>query len=157
MNADRQNLVPSESQGKLMPSADTKVIAIRSTNPTLHHPFTLMPQIQALRRLSFMLPLFLLALCGTAQSSPQWPQFRGPNGSGVAADAKPPIKIGPTNGVLWKVEVPWSPASPCVWDDRIFLTTLNDGELQTRCHSTADGKLLWAHGVKPKELELFHR
>jgi outer membrane protein assembly factor BamB len=111
-------------------------------------------------RCQFLLTILILSqsLPPTRAESTQWPQFRGPNASGVAAaEARPPIKIGPTDGVLWKVEVPWSPSSPCVWDERIFLTTFSDGELQTRCHSTTDGKLLWSHGVKPKELELFHR
>src|SRR3954469_220698 len=72
-----------------------------------------------------------------------WPGFRGPNSSGVSADAKPPIKIGPTNLVLWKIEVPWSPSSPCILDSQIFLTTYADNELQTRCFQRADGKLAW--------------
>jgi outer membrane protein assembly factor BamB len=94
---------------------------------------------------------------GRAESG-QWPQFRGPNASGVAAiDARPPLKISPSEGVIWKIEVPWSPSSPSVSGDRIFLTTFSDGELQTRCHSTTDGKLLWTHGLKPKQLELFHK
>src|SRR6266849_3115179 len=70
---------------------------------------------------------------GSAATTPNWPQFRGPNGSGVASKAKPPIKITPTN-FLWRVEVPWSPSSPCVWGDYIFLTTFADGDLQTRCY-----------------------
>src|SRR5262249_1041232 len=77
-----------------------------------------------------------------------WPQFRGPNASGVANDARPPTKIGPTNGALWKIEVPWSPSSPCVWGDRIFLTTVVDGELQTRCYDAGKGELLWSKGIK---------
>ena len=68
-----------------------------------------------------------LAVSGAELSPPNWPQFRGPNSSGIAADAKPPVKISPTNGVLWKIDVAWSPSSPCVWRHRIFLTTLADG------------------------------
>src|SRR5437667_1254361 len=105
----------------------------------------------------------LLAVCaGTAISAEarpvsNWPQFRGPNSSGVARDAKPPVKISPTNGVVWSIDVPWSPSSPCVWGDRIFLTTFTDGELQTRCYRTRDGQLLWTRGIKPQKLETFHR
>jgi outer membrane protein assembly factor BamB len=88
---------------------------------------------------------------------PNWPQFRGANGCGVATDATPPVKIGPGEGVLWSVEVPWSPSSPCVWGDRIFLTTFRDGELETRCHDRADGRLRWARSVKPENVEEFHR
>jgi len=85
-----------------------------------------------------------------------WPQFRGPNSSGISEKAKPPISIGPTNGVLWQVEVPWSPSSPCVWGDRIFLTTFERGELQTRSYARKDGKLLWTRSIKPEKLESFH-
>ena len=33
----------------------------------------------------------------TAGATPEWPQFRGPNASGVAApDARPPLEFGPS-------------------------------------------------------------
>src|SRR5947207_2789645 len=38
------------------------------------------------------------------KAAENWPQFRGPNSSGVAHRAKPPIKISPTNHLLWKTE-----------------------------------------------------
>jgi len=89
-------------------------------------------------------------------ATPAWPGFRGPNSSGVAAGASPPIDISPTNLVLWKVQVPWSPSSPCIWDDQIFLTTFSGNELQTLCYHRKDGTLAWSQGVKPDQLELFH-
>ena len=92
-----------------------------------------------------------------AVAAENWPQFRGANASGVAADAHPPVKIGPGENVRWSVEVPWSPSSPCIWGERIFLTTFTAGQLETRCHSRADGKLLWARGIKPEGVEDFHR
>jgi outer membrane protein assembly factor BamB len=85
-----------------------------------------------------------------------WPQFRGPNSSGTVPDARPPMDISPTNNARWVIDVPWSPSSPCVWQDRIFLATFANGELQTRCHATEDGRLLWANGVRPDRLEVFH-
>src|SRR5690242_14477441 len=86
-------------------------------------------------------------------ASSEWPMFRGPNCSGVAGDATPPIKFSPTNSVVWKVAVPFSPSCPCVWDDQIFLTAFADGELQTRCYQRRDGKLSWSRGVKVEKLE----
>ncbi len=68
--------------------------------------------------------------------------------------ARPPINISPSNSVLWKVPVPWSPSSPCIWDDQIFLTTYSNGELQTRCYRRHDGSLAWTRGLKPDKLEL---
>jgi outer membrane protein assembly factor BamB len=86
-----------------------------------------------------------------------WPQFRGPNGSGVQPEANPPIKIGPDDGVRWKVDVPPSPSSPCVWGDRIYLTTFHEGQLQTRAYRREDGALVWTASLKPETLEVFHR
>jgi outer membrane protein assembly factor BamB len=85
-----------------------------------------------------------------------WPGFRGPNSSGVSAEAKPPVKISPTNSVIWKIQVPWSPSSPCIWGDQIFLTTFNVNKLQTRCYQRADGKLAWSREVKAEKLEMYH-
>lgn len=111
--------------------------------------------------ISFCSLAFLCAsasiLRGTETSGSNWPQFRGANGAGVAADVTPPVRIGPTEGVLWSVEIPFSPSSPAVWGDRIFLTTYHDGELQTRCHDRSDGRLRWKRGVKPEGIEEFHR
>jgi outer membrane protein assembly factor BamB len=74
----------------------------------------------------------------------------------VATDATPPINISPTNSVSWKIEVPWSPSSPCIWGDQLFLNTFVDQELQTRCYRCQDGKLAWSRGFKPEKLEMFH-
>ncbi len=97
------------------------------------------------------------AVSGAHGSTPAWPAFRGPNSSGVSTEGKPPVRIGPTNSVLWKIQVPWSPSSPCIWDDQIFLTTFADGELQTRCYRRTDGQLAWSQGIKPDKLEMYHR
>jgi outer membrane protein assembly factor BamB len=94
---------------------------------------------------------------GTGSAQQSWPQFRGINGAGLAIDAKPPVRFGPTENVLWSVEAPWSPSSLCIWGERIFLTTFHDGELQTRCYDCADGKLRWARGIKPPGIEEYHR
>ncbi len=93
---------------------------------------------------------------GALPSTANWPQFRGPNSSGVAPRAKPPVKLDPTNGALWKIDVPWSPSSPCVWGDRLVLTTFADGQLQIRCYDRRDGHSLWIKGIKPDNLETFH-
>lgn len=109
-------------------------------------------------RVSFVFLLTCAALVNPAAAeAPAWPQFRGPNSSGVAPDATPPVRISPSDGVLWKVAVPWSPSSPSVYGDRLFLATYHEGELQTRAYSCVDGRLLWTHGVQPERLEVFHR
>src|SRR5215468_10184284 len=103
--------------------------------------------------------LMLVSLVSTIYGATPvaWPAFRGPNCSGVSAEAKPPVKISPTNSVLWKIQVPWSVSSPCIWGDQLFLTTYADNELQTRCYNRTDGKLIWCRGIKPDKLEMYHR
>jgi outer membrane protein assembly factor BamB len=110
-----------------------------------------------MRALSYLALVTLMFTPVVRGSTPAWPAFRGPNSSGVSSDAKPPIKISPTNSVLWKIQVPWSGSSPCIWGDEIFLTTFDEGELQTRCYQRNDGKLLWSRGPKPDKLETYHR
>ncbi len=94
---------------------------------------------------------------GSTTPPPHWPQFRGTDGTGVSADAKPPVKFGPGEAVRWSVDVPWSPSSPAIWGDRIFLTTFHDGQLEVRCHDRTDGRLRWARPIQPEHLEEHHR
>jgi outer membrane protein assembly factor BamB len=102
--------------------------------------------------------LFVLGAALLMGETPgQWPQFRGPNCSGVAPKAKPPVAIDPAAKVSWVIEVPWSPSSPVIWDDHLFLNTFDNGELETRCYHPGTGKLRWKKWVKPEELEVFHR
>jgi outer membrane protein assembly factor BamB len=109
-----------------------------------------------MRKDAFFCLIVTSAACAAYAATPAWPAFRGPNSSGVATDATPPVKISPTNSVLWKIQVPWSPSSPCIWGDQLFLTTFADNELQTRCYQCQDGKLSWSRGVKAEKLETFH-
>ena len=85
-----------------------------------------------------------------------WPQFRGPNSSGVSDTAKPPLEFGPGTNQLWKISVPSGASSPCVWRDLIFLTGFENGKLLTLCYQRGDGKLLWKHEAHADKLEEFH-
>src|SRR6266404_5015316 len=50
-----------------------------------------------------------------------WPQFRGPNCSGLGG-GKPPVHFGPGQNVRWKRAVGSGLSSPIVWGERVFLT-----------------------------------
>ena len=53
-----------------------------------------------------------------------WGQWRGPEATGVARHADPPLTWSETENVAWKVEVPGrGTASPIVWGDKVFLLT----------------------------------
>ncbi|HLK65699.1 MAG TPA: PQQ-binding-like beta-propeller repeat protein [Bryobacteraceae bacterium] len=66
----------------------------------------------------------VVAVCAAAEGD--WPQFRGPSGSGVGTGQHPPIQWDATKGtnILWSAEIPGlANSSPVVWGDRIFVTT----------------------------------
>jgi len=53
-----------------------------------------------------------------------WPQWRGPLGSGVAPESEAPLRFSATEGVKWKTEIGGRGlSSPVVWDDLVFVTT----------------------------------
>lgn len=97
----------------------------------------------------------LLALSTAPAAVPSWPQFRGPNSSGVAEGGTPPVEFGLHTNLLWKIAVPPGVSSPCVWGDRIFLTAAEGGKLLTLAVHRRDGSVLWRQAVaaeQPREL-----
>lgn len=89
-----------------------------------------------------------LLACGRV-SAENWPQWRGPAGTGVSGETNLPAKFSATEGVAWKLALPGpSGATPAVWDDRIFLTSVaeNGSDLLLICVSTA-GEKLWERQV----------
>lgn len=64
--------------------------------------------------------LLIGASCAIAQN---WPQWRGPEGNGLAPEKKLPAEWGPDKNIAWKVALPGSGWSqPIVWDNKIFVT-----------------------------------
>lgn len=72
-----------------------------------------------------------------------WPQFRGPNGSGIAEKDKPPLEFNETTNLVWKAPVPPGLSSPCVWEDRIFLTGVENDKVLALCYDRHTGKEVW--------------
>ena len=53
-----------------------------------------------------------------------WPQWRGPYGTGVSLSGNPPLEWGEQQNIRWKVEIPGKGhATPVIWGDRIFILT----------------------------------
>lgn len=70
------------------------------------------------RSLGWILPAILAAS--------EWPQFRGPNASGVSEETKLPLDFGPDRNVVWKTAVPPGHSSPSVGEDKIFLSAIEN-------------------------------
>lgn len=82
-----------------------------------------------------------------------WPQFRGPAATGVAPNGSFPTHFGPDTNVVWQTSVPAGNGSPCVWDDRLFLTGAADHQLLTLCLNRRDGTVRWQRAIQPPNSE----
>jgi outer membrane protein assembly factor BamB len=84
--------------------------------------------------------------------TPGWPQFRGPNGWGIAADeGKLPVRFGPDSHMLWKTPLPEGNSSPCLWGEKVFVTAFDKQKqlLETLCLDRRTGQILWRRPAPP--------
>lgn len=104
------------------------------------------------------LALTVLVTCASIPTrADDWPQFRGPAGTGVCTEKDLPTEWDGKTGknVLWKTELPKSQnpySSPIVVKDRILVTVSRHQpapEHEVHCFSTADGRLLWKTSIPP--------
>jgi outer membrane protein assembly factor BamB len=107
-----------------------------------------------MRRGKFVLWALLascVALAAARESSAaNWPRFRGPNGTGTAADKDVPVQWTEQSGVLWKAAIPGlGHSSPVVWGKRVYLqsATADGKERLLLCLNADDGKTLWSRSV----------
>jgi outer membrane protein assembly factor BamB len=90
--------------------------------------------------------LGLTLLVGVAQAE-NWPQWRGAKLDGMSSETGLATEWSKDKNIAWRLPLPGPAGStPVVWDDRIFLTTVNDDMLELHCVSTA-GKTLWKQVV----------
>src|SRR3989442_3737302 len=93
---------------------------------------------------TLLYPLLALGLFGA-----DWPQFHGPNGSGLCPSCgQLPTEFGPQKNVLWKTELPEGKSSPVLAGDRIFLTASEGDDLITMCLSRTNGKVQWRPALR---------
>ena len=99
------------------------------------------------------LVLAALFVAATTVALADWPQFRGPLGTGhIPGGQALPAEWSETKNVDWKVALPgraWS--SPVVWVDKIWLTTADEkgNKLTGLCVDANNGKIIF-------EKQLFH-
>jgi outer membrane protein assembly factor BamB len=89
--------------------------------------------------------LLLILALGPALAGDNWPQFRGPNGDGIAHAKGLPITWSENENIRWKTPIHdkgWS--SPVIWGDQIWLTTARaDGHaFYVLCVDRKTGKII---------------
>lgn len=72
----------------------------------------------------------VVAATAVGVSAENWPQWRGPGGQGISRESNLPTEWGPGRNIAWSTELPGSGhSSPIVWGDRIFLTSVVEGDV----------------------------
>jgi outer membrane protein assembly factor BamB len=115
-----------------------------------------------MRRASWITLLAIVVLSNFAVAAQEgsnvwWPQFRGPNSSGLGG-GKPPVDFGPDKNVRWKTAVGPGLSSPIIWEGRIFLTEFDPAkkQLATLSIDRRTGQTLWRRAVSPEQIEKVH-
>ena len=77
-----------------------------------------------------------------------WPQWRGPQLNGTAAETNLPTRWSKTDGLAWSLPLPaWSGSTPVVWGNRIFLNVADGPGVWLWCVGRANGNVLWKRQV----------
>lgn len=97
------------------------------------------------------LPLtaILAALVAFPAAADNWPDWRGPHHDHTAAAAGIPLDWSKEGKHLaWRTPLPGQAgATPCVWGDRIYLTSNDGDDLVVLAVAAGDGKILWKKKV----------
>ncbi|MFK7768012.1 MAG: PQQ-binding-like beta-propeller repeat protein [Mariniblastus sp.] len=105
--------------------------------------------------------LFGLLACVSNTSSGQenWTRFHGPNGTGLAAEAKLPSEITDDN-FEWKIELAGTGSSaPVIWGDKIFVTGCDQktAALTLQCLDRKTGKEIWKKSFQSEPYKVHGR
>lgn len=102
--------------------------------------------------------LLSLALSPTGLVADDWPQFRGPNSTGVSTGDKPlPATFSATENVRWSAAVGDGVGGPVVSGGRVFVNGLTDREIVSLfAYDAATGKKLWQRDWKTGPLAEVH-
>ena len=109
------------------------------------------------------IPIVLCSITVASQSlanEQNWPQWRGPEGSGKTTAAHVVTEWGKDRNVKWRIDLPEAGNStPIVWEDHIFLSQpLSDPDARALiCFDRKTGKERWRRSVPYTEAEATHK
>jgi outer membrane protein assembly factor BamB len=91
----------------------------------------------------------ILQFTGGTGYAADWPQWRGPEGTGVSQEKQLPIIWHEGRSVVWKCPLPeWGASTPAIWGDAIFVTshTVQNRLLLLRIDKRS-GQIVWTQEV----------
>jgi len=107
-------------------------------------------------RIAFLTTVALLAVSASATN---WPNWRGPSGTGVCLETDLPLHWSTNENVRWRVPLPErGNSTPVIWGDRVFVTQAieKEGRRTLICFDKKTGKRLWKADVTYNEKEPTH-
>jgi outer membrane protein assembly factor BamB len=97
--------------------------------------------------MNLRLSLSALLLSTALAAASDWPQFRGPGGSGVSEETGLPKTWNDKDNVKWKADLPGrSVSSPIVVGKKVFMSSASGPRferLHALCFNADTGKVLW--------------
>jgi len=93
--------------------------------------------------------LLAVALPALGLRAENWPQWRGPDGTGVSQETDLPVFWGESRSIVWKCEIPeWGTSTPAIWGDAIIVTShTDDGRLLLLRIDAKSGGIEWTREV----------
>jgi outer membrane protein assembly factor BamB len=93
-------------------------------------------------------------LCSSIAVADDWPQFRGPSGTGIGAGPGAPVEWGPGKNIRWRTPIDGTgSSSPIVSRGRVFVTAATEKgrKRSLLCLDRKSGVLLWTRTVDSPE------
>ena len=91
--------------------------------------------------------LLTFFICANHCLADNWGSWRGPTGNGISTETNVPTQWSKDKNGAWRVELPGpAGATPVVWGDKIFLSTVDGENLLLMCFGT-DGKEQWRREI----------
>jgi len=89
------------------------------------------------------------ALLSISAPAADWPQWRGPDGTGVSPEKQLPIIWHEGRSIIWKCPLPeWGTSTPAIWGNAIFVTShTGDNKLLLLRIDKKTGKIVWTQEV----------
>src|SRR5207253_1673895 len=93
--------------------------------------------------------LMAVAFSTPTVQSADWPQWRGPDGTGVSSEKGLPIVWHEQRSIVWKCPLPeWGTSTPIVASDAVLLTTHTaDDKLLLLKIDKRNGQILWTQEI----------
>ena len=101
----------------------------------------------AMKPMTHLFVVLCLVVASPVGSAGNWGSWRGPTSNGVSTETDIPTEWSAEKNVAWRLPLPGpAGATPVVWDNRIFVTTIDGENLLLLCINT-DGQEQWRRQI----------